>query len=141
VEGWQREQLFDQTGLPWISPSPNMRSLEAALLYPGIGLLEFSVSVGRGTDTPFQVVGAPYVDDLRLAYEMNKLGLPGVRFTPVRFTPTASVFKDKACGGVRLQITDREALKPVLTGIALITVLQKLHPKSFDLEKVQTLLN
>ena len=141
VEGWRRELLFDQTGLPWISPSPNMRSLEAALLYPGIGLLEFSVSVGRGTDTPFQVVGAPYVDDLRLAYEMNKLGLPGVRFTPIRFTPTASVFKDKACGGVRMQITDREALKPVLTGIALITVLQKLHPRAFDLEKVQTLLN
>lgn len=141
LAGWRRELLFDQTGLPWLSPSPNMRNLEAALLYPGIGLLEFSVSVGRGTDSPFQVVGAPYVDDLRLAYEMNKLGLPGIRFMPVRFTPEASVFKGEPCGGVRMQITDRAHMQPVLTGLALVTTLQRLHPKQFDLEKVQTLLN
>ncbi|MFO1484644.1 MAG: DUF1343 domain-containing protein [Verrucomicrobiaceae bacterium] len=141
AEGWQRGMLFDQTGLPWINPSPNMRSLNAALLYPGIGLLEFSVSVGRGTDTPFEVLGAPYVNDLRLSYELNKLGLPGVQFTPIRFTPTASVFKNEASGGVRIVITDRNALKPVETGIAIICTLQRLHPKSFDLEKVNTLLN
>jgi pyrimidine deaminase RibD-like protein len=96
-----------QTGLPWINPSPNMRTLNAALLYPGIGLLEFSVSVGRGTDTPFEVLGAPYVNDLRLAHELNKLGLAGVQFTPVRFTPTTSLFKGETCGGVRIAITDR----------------------------------
>lgn len=141
IEGWRRDMLFDQTGLPWINPSPNMRSLNAALLYPGIGLLEFSVSVGRGTDTPFEVLGAPYVDDLRLAHELNKLGLPGVQFTPVRFTPTASVFKGEACGGVRISIADRQALKPVQTGIAIACTLQRLHPKSFALEKVNTLLN
>ena len=141
VEGWKRRMLFDQTGLPWINPSPNMRSLNAAQLYPGIGLLEFSISVGRGTDSPFEVLGAPYVNDLGLAHELNKLGLPGVRFTPIRFTPTASVFKNEACGGVRITITEREALRPVQTGIAIATVLQRLYPKSFALEKVNTLLN
>jgi uncharacterized protein YbbC (DUF1343 family)/CubicO group peptidase (beta-lactamase class C family) len=141
VEGWQRGMLHDQTGLPWINPSPNMRTLNAALLYPGIGLLEFSVSVGRGTDTPFEVLGAPYVNDLRLAHELNKLGLPGVQFTPVRFTPTTSIFKGETCGGVRIAITDRDALRPVETGIAISCVLQRLHPESFALEKVNTLLN
>jgi uncharacterized protein YbbC (DUF1343 family) len=133
--------LHDQTGLPWINPSPNMRTLNAALLYPGIGLLEFSVSVGRGTDTPFEVLGAPYVNDLRLAHELNKLGLAGVQFTPVRFTPTTSLFKGETCGGVRIAITDREALKPVEIGIAIAYTLQRLYPKAFALDKVNTLLN
>jgi uncharacterized protein YbbC (DUF1343 family)/CubicO group peptidase (beta-lactamase class C family) len=141
IEGWQRGMFFDQTGLPWINPSPNMRSLNAALLYPGIGLLEFSISVGRGTDSPFEVLGAPYVNDLRLAHELNKLGLPGVQFTPVRFTPTASVFKNEACGGVRIVITERAALKPVEIGMAIIGTLQRLYPKSFKLDLVNTLLN
>ncbi len=140
-EGWKREWAYDQTGLPWQNPSPNMRSPEAALLYPGIGLLEFSISVGRGTDTPFQVLGAPYVDDLRLAHELNKLGLPGLRFLPVRFKPGASVFKDEDCGGVRLIVTDRESLRPVVTGMAIAATLQRLYPKSFALAKVNTLLN
>lgn len=141
VEGWKRDMLHDQTGQPWINPSPNMRTLNAALLYPGIGLLEFSVSVGRGTDTPFEVLGAPYANDLRLAHELNKLGLPGVQFTPVRFTPTTSIFKGEACGGVRIAITNREVLKPVETGIAIACTLQRLYPKAFALEKVNTLLN
>lgn len=141
VEGWRRDLLHDHTGLPWINPSPNMRGLNAALLYPGIGLLEFSVSVGRGTDTPFEVLGAPYVDDLRVSYELNKLGLPGVQFTPVRFTPTASVFKGEACGGVRIAITDRAMLRPVDVGVAVVCTLQRLHPQAFKLELVNTLLN
>jgi uncharacterized protein YbbC (DUF1343 family)/CubicO group peptidase (beta-lactamase class C family) len=141
IEGWQRHMLFDQTGLPWINPSPNMRSLNAALLYPGIGLLEFSITVGRGTDTPFEVLGAPYVDDLRLSYELNKLGLAGVQFTPVRFTPTASIFKAEACGGVRISITDRTALNAVDVGIAIACTLQRLYPSEFKLELVDTLLN
>jgi uncharacterized protein YbbC (DUF1343 family)/CubicO group peptidase (beta-lactamase class C family) len=141
VEGWQRDMLFDQTGQPWINPSPNMRSLNAALLYPGIGLLEFSITVGRGTDTPFEVLGAPYVDDLRLSYELNKLGLAGVQFTPARFTPTASIFKGEACGGVRIAITDRAALNAVDVGIATACTLQRLYPKEFKLSLVDTLLN
>lgn len=141
IEGWRRELVFDETGLPWVNPSPNMRTLNAALLYPGIGLLEFSISVGRGTDTPFEILGAPYINDIRLAYELNKLGLPGVRFMPVRFTPTTSVFKDEPCGGVRIQITDRPRLKPVQVGAAIAVVLQRRYPKSFALEKVNTLLS
>jgi uncharacterized protein YbbC (DUF1343 family) len=141
VVGWRREWLFDQTALPWVNPSPNMRTLAAALLYPGVGLLEFSISVGRGTDTPFEVLGAPYANDLRLAYELNKLGLPGLRFMPVRFTPTASIFKGQACGGVRVQITDRFLMKSVPAGIAIATVFQRLYPKQFALSKVNTLLN
>jgi uncharacterized protein YbbC (DUF1343 family)/CubicO group peptidase (beta-lactamase class C family) len=141
VEGWQRHMRFDQTGLPWINPSPNMRSLNDALLYPGIGLLEFSITVGRGTDTPFEVLGAPYVDDLRLSYELNKLGLAGLQFTPIRFTPTASIFKGEACGGVRMSITDRTALNSVEVGIAIASTLQRLYPKEFKLALVDTLLN
>ncbi|MES2596117.1 MAG: exo-beta-N-acetylmuramidase NamZ domain-containing protein [Verrucomicrobiota bacterium] len=140
-EGWKRDLHYDETGLPWQNPSPNMRSPEAALLYPGVGLLEFSISVGRGTETPFQLLGAPYVNDLRLAYELNKLGLPGLRFVPVRFKPTASVFKDESCGGVRLIITDRDAVQPVAAGVAIGVTFQKLYPSSFALSYVGTLLN
>src|SRR5437016_1888341 len=95
VEGWTREFWFDQTELPWTNPSPNMRNLTEAILYPGVGLLESAVSVGRGTDTPFEVVGAPYLDDVKLAAELNRAGLPGVRFVQIRFTPMASVFYDE----------------------------------------------
>ena len=93
VENWRRDEWFDETGLPWANPSPNMRNLKPAILYPGIGLLESALSVGRGTDTPFEVVGAPYIDDVRLAEELNRAELPGVRFVPIRFTPTYSVHK------------------------------------------------
>jgi uncharacterized protein YbbC (DUF1343 family) len=141
VEGWRREQLFDETGLPWQNPSPNMRNPTAALLYPGIGLLEFSISVGRGTDTPFEILGAPYIDDLRLTHELNRLGLPGLRFLPVRFTPTASVFKNQPCAGVRLSVTDRRVLEPVRTGLAIAATLQRLYHGAFELDKVNTLLN
>lgn len=140
MEGWSRRFWFDQTGLPWINPSPNMRNLTEATLYPGIGLLETAVSVGRGTDTPFEVVGAPYVDDIRLASELNRAGLPGVRFVPTRFTPDASTFKDKKCGGVYLMVTDREALNSVELGILIAQTLQRLYPTDFALDKLQTLL-
>lgn len=140
VEGWTRALWFDQTSLPWTNPSPNMRSLAEATLYPGVGLLETAMSVGRGTDTPFEVVGAPYVDDVKFAAELNRAGLPGVRFVPIRFTPTASVFKDKPCGGVNLFVTDRDVFDAVDLGITLALTLQRLYPKEFALAKVQTLL-
>jgi len=140
VEGWWRDLWFDQTGLPWTNPSPNMRSLAEATLYPGIGLIETAVSVGRGTDTPFELVGAPYVDDVKLAGELNRAGLAGVRFVPVRFTPKASVFKDKPCAGVGILVTDRERFNAVDTGLTVALALQRLHPGDFALEKVHTLL-
>ncbi len=140
IEGWKRSQGFDETGLPWISTSPNMRNLKQAFLYPGVGLVEFAVSVGRGTDTPFEVVGAPYVDDRRFAEELNRAGLPGIRFVPIRFTPKASVFKDQACGGVYLMLNDRETCRVVDVGIVLAATLHRLHPKEFPLAKISTLL-
>ena len=140
IEGWKRDMLFDETGLPWLNPSPNMRSLTEALLYPGVGLLESAVCVGRGTDTPFEVLGAPYIDDLKLAHEMNAAGLDGIRFTPARFTPTASVFKGKECGGVRMRITNHEKRRTVDVGLALACTLQRLHPKDFKLTELDRLL-
>jgi uncharacterized protein YbbC (DUF1343 family)/CubicO group peptidase (beta-lactamase class C family) len=140
VEGWTRDLWFDQTRLPWTNPSPNMRNLTEATLYPGVGLLETAVSVGRGTDTPFEVVGAPYVDDVKLAAELNRAKLPGVRFVPVRFTPTASVFKDQPCGGVYIMIIDRDALNAVDVGMTLAMALRRLYPNDFALDKVQHLL-
>jgi uncharacterized protein YbbC (DUF1343 family) len=132
---------FDQTGLPWVNPSPNMRSLTQATLYPGVGLMEFcAVSVGRGTGTPFELLGAPYIDDRRLAAELNRGGVPGVRFVPVRFTPTASVFAGQDCGGVQILLVDRGGFRAAELGVALASTLYRLYPDELGLEKMQRLL-
>lgn len=124
MDGWRRAQWLDNTGLTWIDPSPNMRSLAAATLYPGIGLLETTnVSVGRGTATPFELIGAPWLDADALAAALQALDLPGIRFTPVHFTPDASTFANEACHGVRFTLTDRERFDPVTTGLAIAAVL------------------
>lgn len=140
LENWHREQSLDDTGLPWTNPSPNMRNLKQAILYPGIGLLESAVSVGRGTDTPFEVLGAPYVNDLKLAEELNRAALPGVSFVPTRFTPSTSVFKGLACGGVYVMLKDREQCSVVDVGLLLAKTLQRLYPKDFKLDKIKHLL-
>lgn len=140
-ERWKRSAWYDATGLPWVNPSPNMRSLTAATLYPGVGLLEFcALSVGRGTGTPFEILGAPYIDDLRLASDLNATGVPGVRFVPVRFTPTASVFQGKECGGVQLLVTDRGRFRAADLAMALASTLQRLHPDQLQLAKSAGLL-
>jgi uncharacterized protein YbbC (DUF1343 family) len=140
IEGWKRAMWFDATGQPWRHPSPNMRSLNAATLYPGTGLHESALSVGRGTDTPFEMVGAPYIDDLVLAAELNKAKLPGVRFVPVRFTPTYSTFKDKECGGAAVVVTDRDKVQAVDVGLVIALTVQRLYPKDYALEKMKPLL-
>ena len=140
LTNWLRADYYDQTGQPWTNPSPNMRSLTEATLYPGIGLLEDALSVGRGTDTPFEVVGAPYIDDVILAAEMNGAGLPGVRFVPVRFTPTASVYAGKPCGGVNIILTDREKCRMVDVGLLIAETLFQLYPQDFHPEKMSVLL-
>lgn len=141
VLGWTRDRWFDATGLPWINPSPNMRSLTEATLYPGVGLLEMTnLSVGRGTGTPFELVGAPYINDLKLAAELNSSELAGVRFVPVRFTPNASVFQDTTCGGVAIFLTDRERCQVVDIGIAIAQAIARLWPKEFELAKFIRLL-
>ena len=141
VVGWSRSAWFDATGLPWTNPSPNMRSLTEATLYPGVGLLEMTnLSVGRGTGTPFELVGAPYIDDLRLAAVLNNAGVSGVRFVPVRFTPTASVFKDKPCGGVGILLLDRQECSVVDVGIAIAQAIYRLYPQEFEIDKLNRLL-
>lgn len=141
IQGWQRNVWFDETSLPWINPSPNMRSLNQASLYPGVGLLETTaLSVGRGTDTPFEVVGAPYIDDTRLSSELNQLGMEGVRFVPIRFTPQSSVFRDEPCSGVNIILTDREKSRVVDVGIGIALTLQRLYPKEFGLDRFNRLL-
>jgi len=115
-----------------------MRSLEAAGLYPGIGLLERAVSVGRGTDTPFEILGAPYIDGAALIREVGPIA--GVNMTPTRFTPTASVHKGEACGGIRMTITDRRALRSVHLGLAIAAALVRLYPDKFPVNEIQPLL-
>ena len=140
VEGWSRSMLFDETGQPWTNPSPNMRNLTQAILYPGIGLLETALSVGRGTDTPFEVIGAPYIDDVSLARSLNALHQPGVTFVPVRFTPKASIHKEQACRGVNIIVTHRHKIRPVVLGIEIAQKLHQMYPNKFPLDKVSRLL-
>lgn len=141
MEGWRRSMWFDETGQTWVNPSPNMRSLTQATLYPGIGLMETTnVSVGRGTDTPFEHVGAPWLDGQRLANYLNGRGLPGVRFVPVRFKPNASVFKDEQLGGVNFIITDRGRFNSVRTGIELAAAIRLLYPNDWQADRYLRLL-
>ncbi|HEU0010577.1 MAG TPA: exo-beta-N-acetylmuramidase NamZ domain-containing protein [Verrucomicrobiae bacterium] len=139
-ERWNRGAWFDETALPWRNPSPNMRSLTAAALYPGLGLHESAISVGRGTDKPFEQLGAPYVEDVLLASELNKAGLAGVRFVPVRFTPTYSTFKNQECGGASIVVTDRDKLQAVDLGIVIALTLRRLNPNEYALDKIAPLL-
>lgn len=132
-EGWRRGDAWDATGLTWINPSPNMRSLTEAFLYPGIGLLETTnVSVGRGTDTPFEVIGAPWLDGRKLAVELNARSIPGTSFVPIHFTPTSSKFEGKRCGGVNIAITDRRRFEPLRVGFEIAAALRKLYPNDWD---------
>jgi uncharacterized protein YbbC (DUF1343 family)/CubicO group peptidase (beta-lactamase class C family) len=141
MENWNRAMWFDETGQTWINPSPNMRSLTEATLYPGIGLLETTnVSVGRGTDTPFEIIGAPWLDGQRLAKHLNERRLPGVRFVPIRFKPNASVFKDEQLGGVNFVITDRNAFESVRTGFEIAVALRKLYPNEWQADRYARLL-
>ncbi|MFT3767267.1 MAG: DUF1343 domain-containing protein [Minicystis sp.] len=133
LDGWRREQTFDRTGLVWISPSPSLRSVDEALLYPGVALLDgTNVSVGRGTDRPFEQVGAPFVDGARLAKELTDLKLPGVRFAEVSFTPKSGVHANQACAGVMIGIVDRAKVEPVRLGLAIAQALLRLHAAEFQ---------
>ncbi len=141
MERWQRSMWFDETGQTWVNPSPNMRSLTQATLYPGIGLMETTnVSVGRGTDTPFEVLGAPWMDGQRVAKYLNERGLPGVRFVPIRFRPNASVFKDEDLGGVNFVITNRQTFDSVRTGIEIAAAIRKLYPNDWQVDRYLRLL-
>lgn len=142
IEGWQRGDWYDSTGLAWVSPSPNLRDLEEAELYPGVGLVETTnISVGRGTDTPFELIGAPWMDARGLAQYLNRRQLPAVRFVPIDFTPQKPYpYAGEICHGVRILVLDRNALDAPELGVELASALHHLYPDRFQLEKMNTLL-
>jgi len=140
MKNWDRNRWFDDTGLPWINPSPNMRNLIQATVYPGVGAIESTnLSVGRGTDTPFEQIGAPWIDGVQLAETLNARAIPGVRFYPVRFTPLSSKYAKEECQGVFLVVTDRQALRPVRLGVELASALNRLYGSKFELESAERL--
>ena len=133
MKNWSRDQWFDATGMEWVNPSPNMRNLNEATLYPGLGAIEWAnLSVGRGTDTPFEQVGAPWIDGPRLAEALNARRLPGVRVYPTAFTPSSSKYAGELCRGVFLIVTDRDAIRPVRVGLELIAAIARLHGPKLD---------
>jgi len=134
LQDWQRADWFDATNLPWVNPSPNMRSLKAASLYPGVCLVEFSknISVGRGTDSPFEQIGGDFIRGRELSAYLNARNIPGVRTYPTSFTPTESRFKDVRIEGVRFEVTDRERLDAVRLGLELACAIEKLYPQKVE---------
>jgi uncharacterized protein YbbC (DUF1343 family)/CubicO group peptidase (beta-lactamase class C family) len=141
MEGWMRGDWFDSTGLPWINPSPNMRSLNEATLYPGIGMIETTnISVGRGTDTPFEVIGAPWIESISLARFLNARNLSGVRFIPLSFTPSTSEYANQLCGGVNIVVTERNALDVPELGIEIASALNRLYPDKYKIAGLDTLM-
>ncbi|HLW84852.1 MAG TPA: serine hydrolase [Candidatus Sulfotelmatobacter sp.] len=141
MEGWQRGDWFDSTGLSWVNPSPNLRSVTEAGLYPGVALIEgTNVSVGRGTDTPFELVGAPWIKSRELASYLNARGIAGVRFVPVTFTPSSSVYSGQQCQGVNILLTERNNLDAPELGMELAAALHKLYPADFKIDRMADLL-
>jgi uncharacterized protein YbbC (DUF1343 family) len=133
MKGWRRSMWYDRTGLKFIKPSPNMVSLEAAAVYPGLCLLEgTNISEGRGTPLPFTQFGAPWIDSARLAAKLNILNLPGIRFKPASFTPVSSKYRDKRCNGVGIVVTDRDLLEPYYSGILIVNEIYQMYPNDFQ---------
>jgi uncharacterized protein YbbC (DUF1343 family) len=141
MSGWRRSLWYDQTGLPWVPPSPNMKEPGTAVVYPGVCFFEgTSASEGRGTDDPFRLVGAPWADPERLLHHMAGFRVPGVEMQPAEFTPrelpgvaTAPKYVNETCRGLRLTVTDRDALQPVRLGIALLAAFLRAHPSQMEL--------
>jgi len=137
MQGWMRGDWFDETGLAWMNPSPNLRSLNEAILYPGVALVEgTNVSVGRGTDTPFEVLGAPWINARELSSYLNLRQIPGARFVPLSFTPTSSNYSGQECHGVNIFVTGREFLDSPQLGLELASALHTLYPEQFHMEKM-----
>jgi uncharacterized protein YbbC (DUF1343 family)/CubicO group peptidase (beta-lactamase class C family) len=141
MDGYRRTSWHDETGLPWVNPSPNLRNLTQAILYPGVAMVEgANVSVGRGTATPFELVGAPWIDANELAQYLNKRQIPGVGFRPAHFVPSSSRFRDQDCHGVQIILTDRQALDSPSLGIEIASALYRLYPRDFEIDKTILLI-
>lgn len=133
MRGWKRSQWFDETGITWVAPSPNMPTLATAIVYPGMCLVEGTLlSEGRGTTLPFEQCGAPYIDSHKLAASLMAENLPGVYFRPQYFKPTSHKWGNQTCGGVQLHVLDRRRFKPVLTGVAVMRSIARLYPRKFQ---------
>jgi uncharacterized protein YbbC (DUF1343 family) len=141
MKNWRRGDWFEGTGLPWVNPSPNLRSAGAGLLYPGLEILQpGGVSVGRGTDRPFERVGAPWIRDAEFVNALKRHSVPGVKFEPERFTPDSGLYKGEMCMGARVIVTDRASLDSTRMGIEIASVLAKLYPRKFEVDKMIDLL-
>jgi uncharacterized protein YbbC (DUF1343 family) len=141
MRGYERSQWYDETGLLWISPSPNLLTLTQAILYPSVALVEgANVSVGRGTATPFEILGAPWINAEELASYLNERKIEGVTFMPADFTPNGSSFKKELCQGVRVVLQDRQALDAPALGIEITSALYRLYPKNFQIDKTLGLI-
>ena len=141
MQGWQRTDWYDETGRTWVNPSPNLRNPTEEVLYPGVAMVEgANVSVGRGTDTPFEVLGAPWIDSRNLSTYLNERHIQGVRFVPVDFTPSSSSFSGQLCHGVQILLLDRQALDPTAFGVELAATLYKLYPNVFKLDNTLGLI-
>jgi len=141
MRDWPREETYDQTGLRWVPPSPNLRTVNEAFLYPGIEILQAGgVSVGRGTDTPFEVVGAPWIRSDQLAAEMQRRAIPGMRFAAAQFTPAGSLYSGQLCSGVEMEVTDRNSFRSMRMGLEIADALRRLYPERFKIEKIDTLV-
>ena len=141
MKDWHRTDWYDETGLPWINPSPNLRNMTEATLYPGVGMVEgANLSVGRGTDTPFEILGAPWIDSKKLAEYLNARGIQGVRFLPVDFTPRDNRFAGEVCHGIQIDLLDREALDSPELGVELGAALYKFFPSVFQIDKTLPLV-
>ncbi len=141
MKNWHRNYFFDSTGIRWIPPSPNLRTFKGAVLYPGIEILQNAgVSVGRGTQTPFEQFGAPWLDGEEVALSLNGLHLPGVRFVSQPFIPISELYSGQRCGGVAMRITDRAAVRSMRVGLEISVLLLKLYPKQFDPAKLIVLI-
>ncbi|MEK5521642.1 hypothetical protein B5V89_13580 [Heyndrickxia sporothermodurans] len=132
MKGWKRNMYYDETPLQWVLPSPNMPTLDTALVYPGAALIEgTNVSEGRGTTKPFELIGAPFIDGEELAQTLNNLKLPGVMFRSAYFTPTSSKFNGQLSGGIQIHVTDRKSYQSVKTGVAIVKTIHDLYPNDF----------
>ena len=141
MKNWARSEAYDRTGLRWIAPSPNLRTVNEAFLYPGIEILQAAgVSVGRGTEAPFEIFGAPWIHGGDLAAVLNARKFPGVSFAPAQFTPTEAPYKGQGCEGVTITLTDEVELRPMLMGMTIADMLHRMYPEQFHVEKMMELL-
>jgi uncharacterized protein YbbC (DUF1343 family) len=141
MKNWHRNYFFESTGIKWIPPSPNLRTIKGSIVYPGIEILQNGgISVGRGTPTPFEQFGAPWLNGEEVATALNERHLPGLRFVSQPFIPVGDLYSGQRCGGVGIRITDRFSVRAMRTGLEIAAILQKLYPKQFDTEKIITLV-